>query len=170
MGLRVVATRVIGTALVVLCGLGASGSVADEAISGELGPVRQWVAQRDGVYGSADVPIGLPKPLQAPLLRRSHEREGAIVGAVVLGVLSGWYFGAMGGFACQDYRDRCDDAAWLAAAGAAGGALVGGAVGTLVGSQFETTPSMAVPASRARTRVKLLPRRGGVGIALSHSF
>lgn len=71
MGPRVVTTRVIGTALVVLCGSGASGSVADEAISGELGPVRQWVAQRDGVYGSADVPIGLPKPLQAPLQRPS---------------------------------------------------------------------------------------------------
>jgi hypothetical protein len=89
---------------------------------------------------------------------------------VVLGVLSGWYVGAMGGFACQDYPDKCDDAAWLAVAGAAGGALVGGAVGALVGSQFETTPSVPAPASRSRTRLRLMPRRGGIGIAVSHSF
>jgi hypothetical protein len=75
----------------------------------------------------------------------------------------------MAGFACQDYPDKCDAAAWLAAAGAAGGALVGGAVGALIGSQFELNPTIP-PASGPRTRVKLLPRRGGVGIAVSHSF
>jgi len=76
----------------------------------------------------------------------------------------------MGGFACQDYPDKCDDAAWLAVAGAAGGALVGGTVGALVGSQFETGFSIPVPDSGPRTRVRLMPRRGGVGIAVSHSF
>ena len=56
------------------------------------------------------------------------------------------------------------------AVGAAGGALVGGAVGGLIGSLFQADPSVSPRPSRARTRVKLLPRRGGVGIALSHSF
>jgi len=88
---------------------------------------------------------------------------------VVGGVLSGLYVGAMASFGCQDYPDKCDDAAWLAAAGAAGGALVGGAVGALIGSQFELNPTIP-PASGPRTRVRLLPRRGGVGIAVSHSF
>jgi hypothetical protein len=170
MGSRAVSTRVIGTALVVLCGLGASGSLADDAISGEIGPIRRWVAEREGGFGGADVAIGPGTPLQTPLLGRTHEREGAIVGAVVLGVLSGWYVGAMAGFACQDYPEKCDAAAWLAVAGAAGGALVGGAVGALIGSQFEAVPSIPVPASGSRTRVRLMPRRGGVGIAVSHSF
>lgn len=170
MGPRVVATRVIGTALVILCGLGASSSLAGDGISEEIGPIRQWVAQREGLPRGADVKIGPVTALQTPLLGRTHEREGAIIGAVVGGVLSGWYVGAMAGFGCQDYPDKCDDAAWLAVAGAAGGALVGGAVGALVGSQFETAPSMPVPGPRARTRVRIVPRRRGLGIAVSHSF
>jgi len=170
MGPRVVSTRVIGTALAVLCGLGASGSLADDAVSGELGPVRRWVAERDGFHGSADIPFGPATPLRTPLLSRSHAREGAIAGAVVLGVLSGWYVGAMAAFGCQDYPDMCDDAAWLAVAGAAGGALVGGAVGGLIGSQFETMPSIPAPPPPPGTRVAIVPRRGGIGIALSHSF
>lgn len=170
MGPRVVSTRVIGTALVVLCGLGVSGSSAGDAIAGDLGPIRQWVAQNDGLPGAADVRIGPVTLRQTPLAGRNHAKEGAIAGAVVLGVLSGWYVGAMAGFGCQDYPEKCDDAAWLAAAGAAGGALVGGAVGALVGSQFETVPSMPVLPPPPGTRVAIVPRRGGVGIALSHSF
>ena len=169
MGPRVASTRLIGVALAVLCGLGASGSLAGERSSGQFGPVRQWVAQRDGLPGIADVRIGPVRVVRGPLAGRNHAREGAIAGAVVGGVLSGLYVGAMASFGCQDYPDKCDDAAWLAAAGAAGGALVGGAVGALIGSQFELNPTIP-PASGPRTRVRLLPRRGGVGIAVSHSF
>jgi len=169
MGARSASMRVIGTALAVLYGLGASGSAASDGRTGEPGPIRQWVSQRAGAQGSADAQLGPVTRLRTPLLSRSHAREGAIAGAVVVGVLSGLYVGAMASFGCQDYPDKCDDAAWLAAAGAAGGALVGGAVGALIGSQFELKPTIP-PASSPQTRVKLFPRRGGVGIAVSHSF
>jgi len=164
-------TQGIGTALVVLCWLSASSSLAADAPAGDLGPVRQRVAHSDGLLGSAEVPIGPVTPLRTPVLGRSHAREGAIVGAVVLGVLGGWYLGVMGGWGCEAHPyERCDEALQSAAAGAAGGALVGGAVGGLVGSWLQTTPSALAQPSRARTRVRLLPRRGGMGIALSHSF
>jgi hypothetical protein len=172
MGPHLVGTRVIGTALVVLCWLGASGSSAGDAIAGDLGPIRQWVAQRDGVLGAPDVRIGPVTPLRTPLLSRSHAEQGAIVGAVVLGVMGGLCGAGMAAYACQeaDSHGSCDETLLYAAAGAAGGALVGGAVGGLVGSLFEATPSMPVLPSAAGTTVAIVPRRGGIGIALSHSF
>jgi len=66
MGARIVSTRVIGTALVVLCGLGASGSLAGEGTAGGLGPLRQGVAQRDGFHASVDGPIGSATPCRLP--------------------------------------------------------------------------------------------------------
>jgi hypothetical protein len=169
---RVVSTRVIGMALVVLCWLSASGSLAGDGTTGEFGPVRQWVAQREGVLGVADVPIGPVTPLRTPLLSRSHAEQGAIVGAVVLGVMGGLCGAGMAAYACQeaDSHGSCDETLLYAAAGAAGGALVGGAVGGLVGSLFQAAPWTPAPSSPARTRVRILPRRGGIGIALSHSF
>jgi len=172
MGPRVASTRLIGAALAVLCGLGASSSLADEAIAGDLGPIRQRVAQRDGLRGVADVKIGPVTALRSLFAGRNHAREGAIAGAVILGVMSGWYFGVMAGGGCAEMHphESCEATTlgW-AVAGAAGGALVGGAVGALIGSQFELNPTMP-PASGPRTRVRLFPRRGGVGIAVSHSF
>ena len=164
MGPRVASTRLIGAALAVLCGLGASSSLADEAIAGDLGPIRQRVAQRDGLRGVADVKIGPVTALRSPFAGRNHAREGAIAGAVILGVMAG------GGCAEMHPHESCEATTlgW-AVAGAAGGALVGGAVGALIGSQFELNPTIP-PASGPRTRVRLLPRRGGVGIAVSHSF
>jgi len=71
---RIAGTRVIGTALVVLCGLGASSSLAGDAISGDVGPIRQWVAQRDGLPAATDVKIGpvtaRERPFCASLTRR----------------------------------------------------------------------------------------------------
>jgi hypothetical protein len=170
MGPRVVGTRVIGTALVVLCWLGASSSLAGDAISDAVGPIRQWVAQRDGLPAATDVKIGPVTALRTPLLRRSHATEGAIIGAVAVGALGGLYGAAMGAWACEGSQGRCDEMLAFGAAGAAGGALVGGAVGGLVGSLFQATPSMPVLPSTAGTRVAIVPRRGGIGIALSHSF
>ena len=170
MGYRITGTRVVRVALVVLSGLGASSSLAGDGTTGELGPIRQWVAQRDGLPAVADVKIGPVRAWRGPLAGRNHAREGAIAGAVVGGALVGLYGAAMGAWACEGSQGRCDEALVAGAVGAAGGALVGGAVGGLVGSLFQTEPSAAPRSSRARTRVRIVPRRRGVGIALAHSF
>jgi len=54
--------------------------------------------QRDGLPSGAGVKIGSVTALPALLLSRSHATGGAIIGAVVLGAMSGWYFGVMGGW------------------------------------------------------------------------
>jgi hypothetical protein len=170
MGPHVVSTRVIGAALVVLCGLGASSSLAGDAISCDVGPIRQWVAQRDGLPAATDVKIGPVTALRTPLLRHSHATQGVIVGAVAVGALGGLYGSAIGAWACEGSRGTCDEMLVLGAVGAAGGALVGGAVGGLIGSLFRADASASPRPSHARTRLNLLPRRGGGGIAVSHSF
>jgi hypothetical protein len=138
--------------------------------AGGLGPIRQWVAQNNGV--AAQIPLGPATPGRPPLLSHGHAKEGAITGAVVLGVMGGLCGAGMAAYACQeaDSHGSCDETLLYAAAGAAGGALVGGAVGGLVGSLFQAAPWTPAPSSPARTRVRILPRRGGIGIALSHSF
>ncbi len=166
---RIASRRVVSTSLVVLLWLSASGALADDVVLGELGPIRQWVAQNDGVAAQ----LGPAVPLRTPLVRGNHAAGGAIAGAVILGVASGWYFGVMAGWGCAETRPHgnCDaETLGWAAAGAAGGALVGGVVGGLVGSLLQAAPSAGAERSHARTRLKLLPSRRGFGVALSHSF
>ena len=160
--------RVVGISLVVLFWSSASGGRADDAVVGELGPIRRWVAQNDSI--SAQIPLGPPKPVRVPLMGRNHADQGAIAGAVIGGVAGGLYLGAMGAFACEAHPDDCHQALFWAAAGGAGGALVGGAVGGLIGSLFQTAPSTGAAPSHARTTLTMVPSRRGVAVAVSHSF
>jgi hypothetical protein len=168
---RIASRRVVGISLVVLSWSSGSGARADDAVVGELGPIRQWVAQNNSV--AAQTPIGPPVNLRVPSWGRSHAEQGAIVGAVIGGVAGGWYFAVMGGWGCADTRPhancKAETLGW-AAAGAAGGALVGGAAGGLIGSLLQAAPSPRAEPSGPRTRVIVVPGRRGVGVAVAHSF
>ncbi len=168
MGARIAGTRVLGTSVVVLLCLTASSGRANDALAGAPGPIRRSVAQRNDLHARfASGPLG------AGPVRRNHAREGAIAGAVVGGALGGLYLGGLAAFGCgaRAHPDGCGGEMFLyAAAGAAGGAIFGGGIGSLIGTWFQTAPSTRVEPSRDRTRLSLLPRRRGVGVALVHSF
>jgi len=122
--------RVVGISLVVLFWSSASGGRADDAVVGELGPIRRWVAQNDSI--SAQIPLGPPKPVRVPLMGRNHADQGAIAGAVIGGVAGG-------------------------AGGALVGGAVGGLIGSLFQTAPSTG---AAPSHARTTLTMVPSRRG----------